>query len=145
MIVGRTCPLVVCKGDNMTLEEAKEYFANDRYATEATKAEIIEVGENYSKCKIVLDASHKNARGFVMGGVSFTLADFAFAVATNTPDKGTVTVSTQISFTSAPKGDILYGECCVVKEGRRNCFYTVKITDELGTLVAVANVTGLHV
>lgn len=129
----------------MTLEEAREYFSNDKYATEVSNAEIIEVGENYSRCQLVLDARHKNARGFVMGGVSFTLADFAFAVATNTTEKGTVTVTSQISFTSAPKGNVLFAECTPVKEGRRNCFYTVRITDDLDTLVAVVNVTGLHV
>ena len=128
----------------MTLEDAKDYFGNDRYAV-ISNAEILEVGEHYSKCRIVLDERHKNARGFVMGGVMFTLADFAFAVATNDREHGTVTVTSQISYTNAPKGSIIYAECTPVKEGRRNCFYTVRIVDDLDTLVAVVNVTGAHV
>jgi len=34
-------------------------------------------------CSLTLEAKHKNALGAVMGGVYFTLADFAFAVASN--------------------------------------------------------------
>jgi len=64
----------------MNLEEAKEFFKNDLYATNATGIEIVAVGERYSKCVLKLDERHKNAVGHVMGGVMFTLADFVFAV-----------------------------------------------------------------
>ena len=63
-----------------TLEEAREYFSQDRYATEVTGAVIEEVGEGYARVSCKLTSCHLNARGFVMGGVMFTLADFAFVV-----------------------------------------------------------------
>ena len=40
------------------LEEARAYFANDRYATEATGIVIEEVGEHYARCSLKLDERH---------------------------------------------------------------------------------------
>jgi len=128
----------------MNLEEAKEFFKNDLYATNATGIEIVAVGERYSKCVLKLDERHKNAVGHVMGGVMFTLADFVFAVATNSPTSVTVTVTSQISYLSSPKGSLLYGESKLIKDGKRNCFYEIMISDDLGNNVAVVNVTGAH-
>ena len=65
-----------------TLEEVRNIFAQDRFATE-NGAVIEEVGEHYAKCSVVLEPKHYNAARAVMGGVYFMLADFAFAVASN--------------------------------------------------------------
>ena len=63
-----------------TIEEVREMFTHDRFATE-NGAVIDEIGDHYAKCSMQLTDKHKNALGAVMGGVPFTLADFAFAVA----------------------------------------------------------------
>ena len=86
-----------------------------------------------------------NAVGHVMGGVIFTLADFVFAVATNYNKPTTVTAVSQISYFDSPKGDILYGESKLLKDGRRNCFYEISITDNLGTNVAMVTTSGVHI
>ena len=62
------------------LEEARAFFARDLYASEATGCVIDAVGDRYARCSLTLQPYHRNAVGQVMGGVSFTLADFAFAV-----------------------------------------------------------------
>ena len=127
------------------LEKAIAFFHNDRYATEATGIEIENVGEHYAKCSVKITDKHKNALGKVMGGVAFTLADFVFAIATNfNAETPTVTTVSQISYLSAPKGDVLIGESKLIKDGRRNCFYEILISDNEGTLVAVVNITGTH-
>lgn len=79
-----------------------------------------------------------------MGGVFYTLCDFAFAVATNDRENSTVTVTSQISYLSAVKGDVLYATADVIKDGRRSCFYEIKVTDNLGTNVAVTMTNGMH-
>ena len=129
----------------MTLQEAREFFANDKYATEASGITIEEVGQNYSKCRMPIGPIHKNAVGGVMGGAVYTLCDFAFAVATNTPESHTVTAVSQISYMSLVKGDELFATAELIKDGRRTCFFKVTVTDNLGTLVAIANTTGMHV
>ncbi len=127
------------------LEKARDFFKNDRYATEATGIVIEEVGKNYAKCSLKLDSKHLNAVGHPMGGVMYTLADFVFAVSTNfEADSVTVTVVSQICYLSPAKGDTLYGESRLIKDGRTNCFYEITITDNLGTRVATVNTTGQH-
>ena len=127
------------------LDEVNEYFGKDKYATEQTGAKILEAGDNYSKVMLTIDDRHKNARGFVMGGVFYTLADFAYAVATNSKDYAAVTVTASISFLKPPKGNELYAEATPVKDGRSILFYEVKVTDDLGNHVAQVSITGARV
>lgn len=128
-----------------TLEEAREFFKQDRFATEATGVEIVEIGENYAKCQLTLKSCHQKVTGEVMGGAIFTLADFTYAVASNLGDSPTVTVTSTISFISTVKGDVLTAESKLIKEGRSMCFYEVTVTDNTGRTVAIVNVTGKHV
>lgn len=65
-----------------TIEEIREFFSHDLYAYD-TGAYIEEVGDRYAKISLTLTERHRNAVGGVMGGVYFTIADFAFAVASN--------------------------------------------------------------
>ena len=125
------------------LEEAKKYFGLDRYATEQTGIVIVSAEPGYAKCELRIDERHKNALGQVMGGVYFTLADYAFAVATN--DLGstpTVTQTSQITYLSSPKGGILYAETERIRAGRSTCFYKISISDDMGALIAYVTTTG---
>ncbi len=126
----------------MDIKKAREFFSGDKFATEVAGIEIDECGEGFSKCSLKLSEKHLGAHGQVMGGVIFTLADFAFAVATNTEISFTATVSTHISFLSKAKGDKLFAECKKLKAGKNICFYEITVTDNLGTTVATAQTTG---
>ncbi|MBQ3079588.1 MAG: PaaI family thioesterase [Clostridia bacterium] len=126
------------------LQEAREFFSNDRFATKQTGIVIEEVGENYARCSMRITENHLNAVNHVMGGVAYTLADFVFAVATNFKKPPTVTTVSQISYLSAPKGDTLIGESRLLRDGKHNCFYEITITDNLGTNVAVVMTSGAH-
>ena len=127
------------------LTAARAFFAQDRYSMEVTGIRIDAVEDHFSRVSLPLEARHKNAFGNVMGGVICTIADFAFAVATNDPEHLTVTVVSQQNFLSPSHGSTLYAECHAVREGRRNCFYQVDVTDDLGTHVALVTFTGAHV
>lgn len=126
------------------LEEARSIFIKDIYAMVTTGIEIDAVGEKYAKCSLKLNESHLNATGQVMGGALFTLADFTFAVAANFKQSVTVTTVSQISYLGPVKGDVLYSESKLLKDGKRNCFYQILITDNLGTEVAIVSVNGVH-
>ena len=127
------------------LEEAREMFAKDLYATKLAGITVEEVGENYAKCAMKLTDDHKNAYGGIMGGAIYTLADLAFAVASNF-DKPASTVSLvgQATFLSMTRGSILYAEADLIKDGRTNCFYNVRIYDDLGKDIAAVSFTGAH-
>lgn len=127
------------------LESAKKIFGRDRFATQTAGIEIVAVDKNYAKCEMHVDDRHLNALDSVMGGALYTLADFVFAIATNFNNTPTVTAVAQVSYLSAPKGKVITGESKLLKDGRRNCFYEILITDELNTNIAVVSITGTHV
>lgn len=129
----------------MTLEQAKEFFAADRFATYKTGITIDEVGENYAKCSFTATGDDVAAHGGVMGGAIFTLADFTFAVATNTRECLTVTTSSTINFVSMPKDKKLIGESRCLKNGKRACFFEITVTDGAGNLVATVLSNGIHI
>lgn len=114
----------------MTLDEVKKFFANDKYATETTGIEILEAGGGKSKIHLALDGRHKNALGFVMGAVYFTMADFAFAVASNSDESSdyhAVTLSSTINMVNSAKSGDLFAEAVPIKDGRSTCFYQIDI------------------
>lgn len=125
------------------LEKVREFFSKDRYATE-TGAIIDEIADHYAKVSLVLNEHHKNAVGGIMGGVYFTLADFAFAVASNWQKSGTVSITSDISFIGVPKSNKIIAETQLIKDGRSTCCYNVSITDDIGTPIAAVKIVGFH-
>lgn len=123
------------------LNEIRKFFANDRFATE-NGAVIEKVGENTATVSMNIEAHHRNAAGAVMGGAIFTLADFAFAVASNHGKLGTVSLSANITFLKAAKGDKLTAKAECVRDGRTICYYRVTITDNTGALIAEVTTSG---
>ena len=127
------------------LQETKEFFIKDVFAMVTTGIDIEAVDDGYAKCTLKLDKRHENATGQVMGGAIYPLADFSFAVATNYRDSITVTAVSQISYLGPVKGDTLIAETKLLKNGKRNCFYEIEITDNLGNAVAVVSTNGVHI
>ena len=127
------------------LEEAKAYFGKDNFATKQTGIEILAASEGYAKCMLKIEDKHKNALNEVMGGVPFVMADFAFAIASNFKGPPVVTQTSQITYLSAAKGEVLYAEAERVRHGRHTCFYKITVTDERGTQIAFVTTTGVVV
>lgn len=125
------------------LAEVRELFKGDKFATENGMV-IDEIGDHYAKCSVKLTDIHRNAMGGVMGGVHFTLADFAFAVASNWQHMGTVALSTDIAFIGAVKGDSLTAVAELIKDGRSVNCYHIMVKDNLGNIVADVKTVGFH-
>lgn len=123
------------------LEEARAYFAQDRFATE-NGAVIAEIGDDYAVCTMVLEPRHRNALGNVMGGAVFMLGDFAFAVASNFDKLPTVSTTSQITFLRAAKGNSLTARAQQVRAGRTSVYYEISVWDEPGNLVARITASG---
>ena len=130
-----------------SLEELRDFFSHDRYATSTTGIDILEADDGYAKVGLAVREGHMNAGNRVMGAVYYTMADFAFAVA-STPDAGdapiTFTLSSQSNFLTAAKGKYLTAEARAVRKGRKTSFYAAEIRDDLGTLVATVSSTGFR-
>ena len=130
--------------DTDILRTVRERFQKDRYATE-NGAVIEEVNEGYARISMELDEHHYNAVGGVMGGAVFTIADFAFAVASNWQGKTVVSQTAQITYLGRVKGKRMIAQAKQVKDGRSMCYYVVEVTDELGSQVAHVTSSGFHV
>ena len=103
----------------ITLAGVRERFSQDRFAT-VNGAVIDAVAEGYAKCSMELQDAHRNALGAVMGGAIFTLADFAFAVASNWNKNPQVSLNASISFLGRAKGSKLIAEARKIKEGEKD-------------------------
>ena len=126
-----------------TLEEIRATFAADRFATEAAGCEIRLAEPGHAICAMTLHPHHLNAAGTPQGGAIFTVADFAFAVAVNAfAEQVTVSLQHGITFLAPARGKEIVAEARCVRSGRSTCFYTVTISDELGTAVAHMTVNG---
>ena len=124
------------------VKEARAFFEGDKYALR-TGVTLDALEEDCAKCSVTLDdALHSNAAGGVMGGVIFTLADFAFAAASNNMHRVTVALDVHVHFLSAAKGRRLFAETKCIKDGRTTCVYDVDVTDDTGRLVARFTGTG---
>ena len=122
-------------------EEAREYFKGDKFATNSGML-LDELGEDYAVCSMTLNEGHRNANGGIMGGVIFTLADFAFAVCVNQIHRPTVAQQVSINYLGAPKGKQLFAKAVCRKNGRTTTIVNVDVTDETGRDVAQFTGTG---
>ncbi len=123
-------------GTFSSIEEAREHFKKDKFASNAGM-KIDDMTENTCICSMVLTEAHKNAYGGVMGGVIFTLADFAFAVVANQIHNLSVASQVSINYLSAPKGEKLVAKAESIKEGRTTTVINVEVYDDTGRYVAL--------
>lgn len=124
-----------------TLEEAQECFAKDRFAT-GNGCVLEEVGESWAVASVEIRDEHRNGLGAVMGGLIFTLADFASAVVVNQQHYPTVGLDGDIKFLSSTKGTKLFARAELVKTGRATSVARVMVTDDLGRDIALFIGTG---
>ncbi len=122
----------------MNTETARDFFANDRFAALAG-IEIIEARRGYCRARMEIDEKHLNAAGVVQGGALFTLADLAFAVASNSHGQLALAINASISFLSSKTSGTLYATATEVGDPKRIGAYDVLVTDEQGEIVARFN------
>lgn len=126
------------------IESVREFFRNDRFATETAEITIESAEPGEAVCVMPILPKHLNARGTVMGGAIFTLADFTAAVAANgyAEDTNTITLHGDITYLNAAKGKTLIAHATTIKQGRSAALHQIEIRDDLGTLVAHATMNG---
>lgn len=127
------------------LTNARDIFINDIYASETTGIIIDEAKPGYAVCSLKINRQHCNAQGNVMGGAIFTLADYAFAIASNLGRPPTVSQSSNITFLSSPAGNMITATAHIIRAGKRSCFCTVEVSDNTGKSVAYVTVTGMTI
>ncbi len=99
---------------------------------------ILDVKEGYSKIQMEIRDEMINGLGIVHGGITFALADSAFAFACNSRNNASVALDTSITFTKASKlWDILTAEAKELHNGKSTGLYLVSITNQRNEQVAL--------
>ena len=96
------------------------FFANDAWAQEAG-IELMEVSDGRAKVRMRIAGWHLNSHGTVHGGAIFTLADTAFALASNSHGVPAAAINAHISYVKAATTGTLVCRCCRVLAQPKNC------------------------
>jgi acyl-CoA thioesterase len=123
---------------SMTPKERAEKSSAAMWASDnASKwagMEITEVDEGRAVLQLTVETHHCNGHGICHGGVTFMLADSAFAFACNSRNQSTVAQSNAITYTAPGRlGDRLTADAREVSLTGRSGIYdvTVKNQDDL--------------
>lgn len=114
----------------------RRFFANDRFA-ERANIELLSASPGAARAKMSVQPYHLNGYGTVQGGAIFTLADFAFAAASNSHGSVAVAVNVSITFMKAGIAGTLWAEAKEVSKNHKLGSYTVEVKDDEGDLVAL--------
>ena len=118
------------------MDHIKEFFKKDRFA-EYIGVELIEVSNGTATAKMEIKEHHLNGVGTVQGGAIFTLADLAFAAASNSHGTIAMGINASISYLKAVKVGTLIAEAKEVSMHPKLASYRVDIKDEIGDIVAI--------
>lgn len=127
--------------DKTDFQALKKFFLNDEFARQ-NGIEIVEISEGYARTQVHLEPRHLNAGGSVQGGVLFTLADLAFAAATNSHGTLTVTSTANITFVRGASTGIITAQAKELVNSRHLPFCEVRVTDEQDNIIAIFAASG---
>lgn len=113
----------------------KEFLKNDRYAA-LSGIDLLEVSEGRAKASMKIEDHHLNGVNLVHGGAIFTLADLAFAAASNSYGTVAVAINACIWFVKAAREGTLFAEAREVSLNPKLATYAIDVTDEAGELIA---------
>lgn len=98
---------------------------------------MVRVEEGKAEFALTVADHHANGHGICHGGVTFTLADTAFAFACNSRNQSTVAMHNVISYLAPARiGDTLTATAREVTLNGRNGIYDVRITNQNNQLIA---------
>lgn len=118
------------------MKTLKEFLQGDRFAQHCG-IELVSLAPGQAVTRMRIEPWHANAIGLVQGGAIFTLADYAFAVASNTHGAVAVGINVSITYIKAVTAGTLTAEAREVAVNPKLASYAVNVTDEAGHLIAV--------
>jgi acyl-CoA thioesterase len=116
--------------------DLEEFFMRDTFA-QASGIALVSVAPGRAVVRMEIGDQHRNSHGTVHGGAIFTLADAAFALASNSHGVPAAAINATITYMKAAREGAL---TAVAEEFARNprlATYIVTITDEAQERVAL--------
>ena len=109
----------------------------DRFA-KANGIKIEEIDKGYAKVSMKVEEEHLNGADVAHGGAIFTLADFAFALSSNSYGTISLSINSSISFINgAKKGEILTAIAKEIEKNHKLGCYSVEVTNENSKIIAI--------
>jgi len=119
------------------MEQIKKFFATEDKFARHNGIQLLEAAPGWAKACMTIAPYHMNGAKTVHGGAIFTLADFAFAVASNSHGKLSMGINTTVSFVKAATRGNLYAEAQEQAINRKLASYHVHVTDDDNDVVAL--------
>jgi acyl-CoA thioesterase len=119
------------------MKKIKQFFSTEDQFARHSGVELLEVGPGWAKASMKIEPYHLNGAKTVHGGAIFTLADFAFAVASNSRGTLAMGINTSVSFVKATTIGTLYAEAREQALNPKLASYSVQITDDANDVVAL--------
>ena len=117
----------------------------DKFA-KSIGVQVIEALPERAVCKLEINENHLNGLNLVNGGVLFTIADLAMAVAANANGSSTVTLNSSIDFIKSVSSGTIVAVATPVKTGRTISRYRVEVRqEEKSELLAVLSATSFTI
>ena len=117
-------------------EIAAAMWAND-HASQWLGFDLIAVAEGTATLAMTVEQHHCNGHGMCHGGVTFSLADSAFAFACNSRNQATVAQHNAITYLMPGQlGDRLSATAKEVSLKGRSGIYDVTVTNQTGSVIA---------
>jgi acyl-CoA thioesterase len=114
------------------------WFEKDRFARQTTGVRILEARVGFARTEMTVGPEHLNSVGVLQGGALFTLADFAFAIASNSHGVVALACQAEVTFLKpVTSGATLTATAEEIARTRRLSTCVVRLTDEQGDLVAL--------
>jgi acyl-CoA thioesterase len=119
-------------------ERVADVMYKDDIAAQHLGIRIEEVGPGYSKLTMTVGPEMINGHDICHGGMTFSLADTAFAYACNSRNEATVAAGCSIEFLApAMKGTKLTAVARETAKRGRQGVYDMTVTDDDGNVIAV--------
>ena len=118
------------------MQALQDFLQGDQFV-KLCGIELVSVAPGQAVARLRLEPRHLNAVGIAQGGAIFTLADYAFAAASNSHGTVAVGINVSISYLTAVTTGVLTATAREVGANPKLASYTVDVTDAAGRLIAV--------
>jgi len=98
---------------------------------------VVEVRTGFARAEMTVEPCHLNAVGILQGGALFTLADLAFAAASNSHGVVAVACQADVTYFKAVEAGKLTAVAEEISRTRKLSTCLVRISDERDELVAL--------
>lgn len=120
----------------MDMQTIRDFFNSADAFAAHNGMTIIEVREGYARAEMELQPFHLNGAHTVHGGALFTLADFAFAAASNSRGQLALSINSSISIHQGARTGRLVAEARELSTSPKLASFAVEVRDAAGTLLA---------